>query len=204
MNIIFVKEGPAYKAVHVNNLFKALRPYYPDARFICYTDDPKGVDIECIPLLYPLRKWWNKLVLFSKEFPAEGKCILFDLDIKVVRDPREYITNFHPLHTVSAYWKRDLPKYRIRHAFNTIINSSVLSWTNHKQTHIWEHFNTNRDYFMRKYRGIDGFIYNEKFNIRHHEDGILSRVESPLEGAAIESWNNVDFNEFGITVQKSA
>jgi hypothetical protein len=57
---------------------------------------------------------------------------------------------------------------------------------------------------MRKYKGIDGFIYNEKIFYGIHDDGILSRVESPIENAAIESWNNVDFNEFDTTVQKSA
>ena len=57
---------------------------------------------------------------------------------------------------------------------------------------------------MRKYKGIDGFIYNEKCIYELHKDGILSRTESPLEGAAINSWNNVNFNEFGISVQKSA
>jgi len=204
MNIIFVKEGTLYKSLHVNNLYHSLYEYYPNARFICYTDDPRGVEIECIHIDTHLRKWWNKLALFSEDFPAKGECLLFDLDIKVNHDPSPYLTRFDKLYMVSAYWKRHEKKYYIPHAFDTVVNSSVLAWNNHGQTHIWDHFNTNRDYFMRKYRGIDGFIYNEKIFYGIHDDGILSRHETPIEDAAIESWNNVDFNEFGITVQKSA
>tara|TARA_Y100001972_G_scaffold26316_2_gene32167 strand:- start:4796 stop:5410 length:615 start_codon:yes stop_codon:yes gene_type:complete len=204
MNIIFVKEGTLYKSLHVNNLYHSLYEYYPNARFICYTDDPRGVEIECIHIDTHLRKWWNKLALFSEHFPAKGECLLFDLDIKINYDPSPYLTRFDKLYMVSAYWKRHEKKYYIRHRYDTVVNSSVLAWTNHEQTHIWNHFNTNRDYFMRKYKGIDGFIYNEKIFYGIHDDGILSRVESPIEDAAIESWNNVDFNEFDTAVQKSA
>ena len=62
--------------------------------------------------------------------------------------------------------------------------------------------NFNKKTHLRKI--IDGFKFNECEFYGLHKDGILSRHETPLEGAAIESWNNVDFNEFGITVQKSA
>lgn len=214
MNIIFVKEGALYKSLHVNNLYHSLYKYYPDARFVCYTDDPKGVEIECISIDTHLRKWWNKLACFSEYFPTKGECMLFDLDIKVNHDPSPYVKFENKLNMVSAYWKRDIEEYYIRHRYNTVLNSSVLTWINHSRSqfeyhvkHIYNHFNTNRDYFMRKYKGIDKFIYNESLNKKCiyglHKDGVLSRVESPFEGAAIESWNNVDFNEFGITVQKS-
>ena len=137
--------------------------------------------------------------------------MLFDLDIKINHDPSPYVKFENKLNMVSAYWKRDIKKYYIKHAYDTVVNSSVLTWINHPWSqfeyhvkHINEHFNTNRDYFMRKYRGIDGFIFNECKLYGLHKDGILSRHETPLEGAAIESWNNVDFNEFDTTVQKSA
>tara|TARA_B100000683_G_scaffold238238_1_gene243944 strand:+ start:861 stop:1496 length:636 start_codon:yes stop_codon:yes gene_type:complete len=210
MNIIFVKEGTLYKSLHVNNLYHSLYKYYPKARFICYTDDPEGVEIECVHIDTHLRKWWNKLALFSEHFPAKGECLLFDLDIKVNHDPSPYIKFENKLNMVSAYWKRDAKEYYIRHRYDTVLNSSVLTWINHPRSQfeyhvklIYELFNTNRDYYMRKYKGIDKFIYNEKCIYGLHKDGILSRHETPLEGAAIESWNNVDFNQFGITVQKS-
>ena len=200
MNIIFVKEGTLYKSLHVNNLYHSLYKYYPDARFICYTDDSKGVDIECIHIDTHLRKWWNKLALFSNEFPVEGECVFFDLDVVVHSDPRPYIGGFDKLHLVSAYWKRDKEKYYIRHRYDTVVNSTVMSWTAGTQDSIWKHFLDGRDYWMRKYNGIDKFIYNERFDIGHHYDGIMSSKANPLlMQAAIESWNNLEWTRLNST-----
>jgi len=204
MNIIFVKEGTLYNALHVNALYNSLLEYYPKARYICYTEDPEGVETEVIPLFKKpkLKKWWNKLALFSRDFPVEGKCMFFDLDTKIERDPRPFLYGFNKLYVVSAYWKKEMNM--IRHSYDTLINSSVLTWTHPQQHHIWDHFLSNKDYYMRKYRGIDGFIYNEGFDIGKHKHGILSRTETPIPEAAIMSWNNVDFNEInGLQVNKT-
>tara|TARA_B100000085_G_scaffold272671_1_gene287338 strand:+ start:48 stop:227 length:180 start_codon:yes stop_codon:yes gene_type:complete len=57
---------------------------------------------------------------------------------------------------------------------------------------------------MRKYKGIDGFIYNEDIDYGTHREGILSRVETPLPVAAVRSWNNINFNEIkGLQVTKT-
>ena len=63
MNIVFVKGGTRYTASDVNRLARSLQPYYEQARFICYTDDPTGVEVETIPFFKKptLKKWWNTL-----------------------------------------------------------------------------------------------------------------------------------------------
>ena len=197
MNIIFVKGGVRYTAGDVNRLAKSLQPYYEQARFICYTDDPTGVEVETIPFFKKptLKKWWNKLALLSDDFPVEGECTFFDLDVVVHSDPRAYIIGYDKLHLVSAYWKRDKQEHYIRHRYDTVVNSTVMSWTAGTTDHIWTHFLDGRDYWMRKYKGIDGFIYNEGFDIGHHRDGIMSSKANPLTmKAAIESWNNLEWN----------
>lgn len=196
MNIVFVKGGTLYSANDVNELAESLKPYFPHARYVCYTDDPSGVEIETIDFFKKptLKKWWNKLALFSNDMPLSGKCIFFDLDVVVNSDPRPYIHGFDKLHLVSAYWKRDKEEYYIRHRYDTVVNSTVMSWTAGTQDHIWKHFLEGRDYWMRKYSGIDKFIYNERFDIGHHYDGIMSSKANPLlMQAAIESWNNLEW-----------
>lgn len=206
MNIIFLKQGNLYQSKHANALASQLRNYYPGARYICYTEDPTGLYMEDIPFIPKptLKKWWNKLSLFSDYFSQKvhGRCMLFDLDTMIAEDPGQYVKSWDKLHVVDAYWKKD--KYLAPHSYDTRINSSVLTWTSGTQNHIWEHFMTNRDYFMRKYRGIDGFIFNEAFDYGLHHQGMLSRVESPLPMAAVRSWNNIDFNEIsGLHVAKT-
>ena len=47
------------------------------------------------------------------------------------------------------------------------MNSSLIAWNaNDADVHkIWDHFNTGfRDYYLRKYKGIDRFIVHEDFD----------------------------------------
>ena len=99
INIIFVKHGDKYSAEHVNVLHKQLLVYYPAANYYCYTDDPVGVSISIIPIFKKpsLRKWWNKLALFSEAMPFKGKCLYFDLDMDVISDPTSFIQDFDGL-----------------------------------------------------------------------------------------------------------
>ena len=91
-NIIFVKHGTKYNAEHVNRLRDQLMEYYKCA-YMCYTDDPIGVEIETIPCFEKptLKYWWNKLAMFSKDFPVKGKCLFFDLDMDIQSDQTDFI-----------------------------------------------------------------------------------------------------------------
>lgn len=194
-NIIFVKHGDKYDGQHVNRLHKQLVQYYPDVNYFCYTENP-DVDIHVIPILKrpTLKKWWNKLVLFSKDFPLKGKCLFFDLDMDIKSDPRSYINDFSGLTIVEDYYKVGNPKYQIKHAYNVTINSSIIAWTAGEQSHIWEHFMTNRDYFMRKYSGIDRFIIHEGFKVKTFKTGIVNSVANPLgTPAPIDMYNGIKY-----------
>ena len=90
-NIIFVKHGDKYSAEHVNRLWDKLKEFYPMTQYFCYTEDPIGVEIETIPCFKKpsLRFWWNKLAMFSADFPVKGKCLFFDLDMDV-KEPTDF------------------------------------------------------------------------------------------------------------------
>ena len=96
MNIIFVKHGKKYHEGHVNRLYSQLVQYYPNAKYHCYTEYPQGIN-EQVNIIWcfnkpSLKYWWNKLALFSEDLPVEGKCLFFDLDMDIKRDPSEFIS----------------------------------------------------------------------------------------------------------------
>lgn len=196
-NIIFVKHGDKYHEGHVNRLYNQCKEYWPDVQYHCYTEQPIGLDpnITLIPCINKprLRKWWNKLAMFSDWFPVEGKCLFFDLDMNIKEDPTKYL-KWDGLTIIKDYWKDDL--YMAPHAYDVHINSSVITWTAGEQTHIWNYFLTNYDYFMRKYKGIDRFIVHENFSHNVFEQGLVYSVDNPnvkYENAPIEMYNGLDY-----------
>jgi hypothetical protein len=193
LNIIFVKHGNKYTAEHVNRLADQLFKYYPTANFYCYTEDPWNVKIPIVPIFKrpTLKFWWNKLAMFSKDFPVEGKCLYFDLDMDIKSDFSEYI-KWDGLTVLRDYWKDDL--YMAPHAYDVHINSSIITWIAGEQSHIWEHFLSNKDYFMRKYVGIDRFLIHEKFELNNFKDGIVNSVGNPLPyDAPIDMYNGIKY-----------
>lgn len=181
MNIIFVKHGTKYSYKHVNKLADQLYNYFPKANYFCYTEDSTNVNIEIIPIFKKpsLKLWWNKLAMFSKHFPVEGKCLFFDLDMDVKSDPSKWLV-WNGLTIIKDYWKDDL--YMAPHAYDVHINSSVITWVAGEQDYVWNHFLSNKDYYMRKYKGIDRYIVHE--NIKHNffQPGLVNSVKHPFEG----------------------
>lgn len=193
-NIIFVKTGDKYSYKHVNKLHNDLKQYYPDSKYYCYTENSKDINdsVNIIPLFKKptLRFWWNKLAMFSKDFPVKGSCLYLDLDMHVKKDPSDFIT-LNGLTILNAYWKRDL--YFAKHSYDVRINSSVITWTAGKQSHIWDHFLSNKDYFTRKYKGIDRFLVHESIEHNTFDGGLVNSVGNENIEAPIDMYNGIDY-----------
>lgn len=192
-NIIFVKHGKKYDAEYVNRLRDKLMPYYPTAQYLCYTDDPIGVEIECIPCFKKptLKYWWNKLAMFSKDFPVEGKCLYFDLDMDIEDDFTDFI-KWDGLTVLDAYWKTGM--YMAPHAYDVQINSSIITWTAGEQDYVWDKFMSNKDYYMRKYAGIDRFLKHEDIKFNTFETGIVDSVANPADfKAPVKMFNGIQY-----------
>lgn len=192
-NIIFVKHGSKYHAGHVNKLAEQLIKYYPKSNFYCYTDDKSGVGIPTIQCFKKpkLKYWWNKLAMFSKDFPVEGKCLYFDLDMDIKANPTSFL-KWDGLTIIRDYWKDDL--YMAPHAYDVHINSSIITWTAGEQSYIWEHFLSNKDYFMRKYPGIDRFLVHEKISHNTFEHGIVNSIANPYpDPTPIDMYNGMKY-----------
>ena len=118
----------------------------------------------------------------------------FDLDMDVKHDPSQFLNVNPGLTLCSDYWKRDNPRYQIKHAYNVTVNSSIMAWVAGEHVDIWQKFLTNTDYYMRKYKGIDRFIIHENFTVNTFKDGIVSSVANPYSGgAAIDMYNGIEY-----------
>ena len=180
MNVVLLKHGDKYSADDVNKQAQCLTKVSKGVigQIYCFTEDRTGVNIECIdiPEKPKLQRWWNKMHLFRDNFPLTGTCVLFDLDIEIKKDPFKYITeiDFSVPTFMNDDWKKNL--YYKKHSYETELNSSVLAWTAHKNTYIWDLFSKNIDYNTRKYKGIDRFFWHEIKDWNTFDSGIHESV----------------------------
>ncbi len=192
MNIIFVKWGTKYSSDDVNILYRSLKEYGPSYSFFCYTEDPTGLDegiqVIHIPEDNTLRVWWNKLKMFDKEFPIHGKTMYFDLDIRINSNPFYILdeVDWTTLTVIESHWK---PEDIVRKTnYDVRINSSVITWDadNPKMHQIWELFDESgyRDYFLRKYVGIDRYLVHESFKFKTFPISLIQSYKYEREKVA--------------------
>lgn len=172
MNILFVMVGTKYVPQQVNCLFESLIKYEPNYKYHCYTDavDTSLFDerIIIIPVITKpkLVGVWNKLAMFSSKFPVKGKTMYFDIDTVIVSNPFEVDINWDKFTMVNCHWK---PESIIRSSnYDVTFNSSILAWDTEMEIvpQFWDHFiySGQKDYFLRKYVGIDRYLKHEYFD----------------------------------------
>ena len=91
VNILCMKWGSKYGADYVNKLYSMVaRNLSKPFRFICLTDDAKGLmsNVECFPIpkisveLSGPERGWNKLAVFQESlYDITGDILCFDLDL---------------------------------------------------------------------------------------------------------------------------
>lgn len=147
INIITVKWGDAFSADYVNILFDAIkRNTTKECKFICFTDNPSGIDdyIETRPLPEGTSGWWNKLYLFSKEAGLSdgAQNFFFDLDTLIIGNIDDYIG-----------YSGDFMMLRDMYV-PTEKASGIMSWRG--QQDIWEKWLIGNK--TQHYRGDQGII----------------------------------------------
>lgn len=131
LNIVCVKHGTRYTAEHVNILYDMVQRNLSsefEGRFICFTDDPSGLDSRIAFTIIPdcLDGWWAKLWLFHDDhFPHGDRVLYFDLDTVIMGS----------LDEIAAY---DGP-FAILKEFGSVegFNSSVMAWPANTVHDIW-------------------------------------------------------------------
>ena len=177
MNIILLKHGTKYTAEDVNRQAEVLLNF-ADYPIFCLTEDPKDVIIECLPIpdSPKLMRWWNKLHVFRHDFVLDNRCVMFDLDIDITASPFPYIESIdwrYPTFITDDH-KNEL--YYEKHAYETMLNSSVMAWTSHRNTEYWDIFSRNIDYYTRKYKGVDRYVWDQKLLHRTFDNAIRSTI----------------------------
>jgi hypothetical protein len=96
---------------------------------------------------------YNKLLMFDRY--RDGQNIYFDLDVLIKGDCNKFIQKDFTL--CHAWWRKE---------YHTRVNSSIMSWYG-DQSHIFNEFNKDPEYYMMKYnKGIDQIIYeNMKYKV---------------------------------------
>jgi hypothetical protein len=206
MNVIFVKWGTKYSSEDVNALYNNLIEYNSEYSYHCYTDNPEGLNknikVINIPSYPRLKKWWNKLRMFSNEFPLVGKCMFFDIDTVIKNDPFKILdeVDFNKLTILNCHWKSD-PIYDRSTNYDVRIASGVITWTAGNHTKMWESFIANKDYFLRKYKGIDRYIVHENYDYETFPDTYVQSFKHQKEidyEPAIITYEEVDFESRNI------
>ncbi len=122
LNVVCVKWGTLYGPEYVNRLYAMVARNLragTEGRFICYTDDPSGLDNAILsrPLPGGIEGWWNKLYLFEPHQFESGERVLFlDLDTLIVG----------PLDGIAA-WGGDFAILRDFYRPDGL-QSSVMAW----------------------------------------------------------------------------
>lgn len=185
INIICVKWGTKYGPAYVNRLYHMVKKNLNHAfDFYCYTDDATGlipeVNVIDIPEDNDLEVWWNKLALFQAGMFL-GLCLYFDVDVVIQNDITD-LFKYHDsscLTLVKSYWKehkniiRGYDANNPSNSFNTLYNSSVMLWSGNSLFLIWNHFKSNQEFFMMKYKGIDRFLDHENIPVKHFPHGLI-------------------------------
>jgi len=131
LTIACVKWGTLYGPEYVNILRNMVARNLPagyEFRFVCFTDDPTGVEGETEPLPKGITGWWNKLYLFKA---LMGRVLYFDLDTVICG----------PLDDIAAYEGR----FAVLQEFGTEAGtkkygSGVMAWSGDCSA-IWTRWN---------------------------------------------------------------
>ena len=75
IDIVCFKWGPKFGPEYVNNLYNAIQRHVTvPHRFICYTDDPTGVECETREFLVDLPVWWYIILVGQQDCRLHTLC----------------------------------------------------------------------------------------------------------------------------------
>ena len=125
--------------------------------------------------------------------------LYFDLDVKINSDPFDIIKqiNWNKLTVIDCHWKKSNLYKRLSN-YDVDINSSMLAWHS-KSTSVhemWDHFYNSgyKDYFLRKYVGIDRYIVHEDFEYNTFPHNFIQSYKyEPDKKAPVTTYEEVNF-----------
>ena len=161
VNVICMKWGDKFPASYVNKLYAMVeRNLTIPFRFVCFTEDPKGirqeVEIQSLPEIelpdnIPERGW-RKLTVFAENFGGlSGRTLFLDLDVVIVNSIDEFFTI--PGDFLIAF---DSKKVKKKEG-----NSSVFRFEIGQYPQILEYFKENFEQVRKEVRHEQAYLSRE-------------------------------------------
>ena len=164
-NIITLKWGSRYGVEYVNKLHRAVsRQLTPPFRFVCFTDDPAGLDpgISHFPIpeidlpASASVTGWRKLCLFRRDLPIAGPSLFLDLDLLIAGQLDPFF-EFEPDRIAIiknwVHWRKEwfgrLPR---------IGNSSVFRFEANQCGFVWDQFHQEKEWALANFRPPQSYL----------------------------------------------
>lgn len=154
-----LKYGTYYSAQYVNNLKSMVErnTSFP-IKFLCFTEDPEGIDEDIEILSLPdfgisgIKKlWWYKLKIFDKSLPYKGTVLFLDLDIVIVK-PIDHLFDYKPGKFCI------INDYIVSTENNIVRNSSVFRLEFGSYPKVWDLFVKYKEKIMKRLTGDQNWI----------------------------------------------
>lgn len=123
-------------------------------KFFVVTDRKRAINpiINQVHINNLFPTWWNKIHIFNKHMPFEGKVLYMDLDVVIFRN-------------INKLWDFAGDRFVIIQDFNRcriknyhVKNSSVMRWDHGKCHHVYEKFVNESQQIMKKWRGDQDYL----------------------------------------------
>jgi hypothetical protein len=133
LTVVCVKVGTKYKPNYVIKLKSMVaRNLEQPHDFVCFTDDPKGLDgIDWYKLPdTTLEGWWSKINLFRADLPFSGPMLYLDLDVIVTGSLDQMIDSVPEDidFAIIRQWKKKIKKVTRYGYTRAAYNSSMMFW----------------------------------------------------------------------------
>jgi len=131
IDIVCFKWGDKYSSEYVNKLYNAVkRNVTVPHNFICYTEDPTGVECETREFLVDLPYWWYIIGLTNPQHNHSEKTIYMDLDTIITGNIDHIVSLDVPFATISDFFS---PKG---------LQTAYIMWNKEVGSKIWDFFNS--------------------------------------------------------------
>jgi hypothetical protein len=163
-HILCMKWGAKYGPEYVNRLYAMVRAHLAgDFRFVCLTDDARGIrpEVQCLPIahlnlhLKPGERdgAWKKLTTFEADLHGlRGTALFLDLDVVVVGPLDDFFTQpgeFLLIRDYRRFW---------RVGQRIVGNSSVYRFELGAHADVLLHFREHMATLMRQYRNEQDYL----------------------------------------------
>ncbi|ACL71572.1 conserved hypothetical protein [Thioalkalivibrio sulfidiphilus HL-EbGr7] len=190
LNFITLKWGDKYSADYVNKIYNMVsRNTTLPFRFYCLTDNPSGLSEHITPLPHVdvgLKGFWNKLLLFRRDFHGlRGTALYLDLDLVIV-DNIDFLATHPGDFCICRNWSR-----------RKMWNSSVMRFEFGAHPQIWEEFERNRESIMGRLNGDQEWIYECKPDATEWPSDKIISYKKSLNSKALPWLEKVGLGKLG-------